>query len=124
MRQQQVRHTRNVGYKKSVKAAIKTAQAQLASKKDSKEAIEAIKKAISQIDRAVKKGVFHKNTGARKKSKLLRQYNEIAKTPFGTETPNAKAKSIKKPTAVAKTKKTVQKSASKTKAETVAKSAG
>lgn len=90
MRQAQVRHRRNVGYKKAVKAQTKAVHANLDSK-ELKKAAEALKLAVSQIDRAVKKGVMHKNTGARRKSKLTRDYNQLAKTPFGTENPGKPA---------------------------------
>lgn len=110
MRQQQVRRARNMGYKKSVKATTKMAQASFASKPDSKTTTEAISQAISQIDRAVKKGVFHKNTGARKKSRLVLAYNKAAKVPFGSESANQKkSQSPTKSTSATKAKTTTKK---------------
>ena len=48
--------------KKSI--AVKDARAQ-----------EAVRQAIAAIDRAVSKGVLHRNTGARKKSRLMKLLN-------------------------------------------------
>jgi len=37
--------------------------------------VEAIEKALSALDRAAAKGVIHKNNAARRKSRLMKQYN-------------------------------------------------
>ncbi len=37
-----------------------------------------LKEAISALDRAVSKGALHRNTAARKKSRLTKQYNELS----------------------------------------------
>jgi small subunit ribosomal protein S20 len=37
-----------------------------------------LRDAISALDRAVSKGVLHRNTAARKKSRLTRQYNKLS----------------------------------------------
>lgn len=39
---------------------------------------EALRQAISNLDRAAQKGVIHRNQVARKKSKLVRRYNQLA----------------------------------------------
>ena len=36
------------------------------------------KQAMSQIDRAVSKGIMHRNTAARKKSRLTKAYNKVS----------------------------------------------
>jgi len=41
--------------------------------------------AISSIDKAVSKGVFHKNKGARLKSRLMRKLNSLAAASQGSE---------------------------------------
>jgi small subunit ribosomal protein S20 len=41
-----------------------------------KEAVEAVQKAASELDRAATKGVIHKNNAARRKSRLM---NSLAK---------------------------------------------
>ncbi len=37
-----------------------------------------LKEAISALDRAVSKGVLHRNTAARRKSRLTKQYNKLS----------------------------------------------
>jgi small subunit ribosomal protein S20 len=61
---------RNVAFKTSIKSAVKKALA-LATESD-KEALDlAISKVYQLCDKAVSKGVLHKNTAARKKSRLV-----------------------------------------------------
>ncbi len=43
------------------------------------EAEEMVRQAISALDRAWERGVLHKNTVARKKSRLMRRLNEARK---------------------------------------------
>jgi len=38
---------------------------------------EALRTAIKKIDKAVAKNVLHKNTAARRKSRLVRRYNDL-----------------------------------------------
>lgn len=61
--------TRNNKTKRSFRSAIKAFQTSLTSGKDVKKAQS---KAQSSIDKAVKKGVMHKNKAARKKSQLAK----------------------------------------------------
>lgn len=100
MRQAQKRQTRNVAVKTAVKKQFKIVRTEVleGSLKDNK----ALVAAISQIDRAVKKGVLHKRTAARRKSRLTLAYNTAATKPFGTEAPGkpgAKKTIAKKPVA-------------------------
>lgn len=66
----------------------------------------ALREAISEIDRAVKKGTLHRNTASRRKSKLQKQANGVgAKVlPRGkavaTKTAKPKAKAVAKKSAV------------------------
>jgi small subunit ribosomal protein S20 len=55
---------------KGIKTQIKNIVRKLKEEKDSKKREELLKNAYSIVDKAVKKGVLHKNTAARKKSKL------------------------------------------------------
>ncbi|MDO4567029.1 MAG: 30S ribosomal protein S20 [Oscillospiraceae bacterium] len=65
---------RNKAVKSSLKTALKKAQADIASgESDSKAVVSA---ASSAIDKAVKKGVIHKNTAARKKAAIARSANQ------------------------------------------------
>jgi small subunit ribosomal protein S20 len=59
----------------TVKTYILKAKASIASQEES--AQERTKLAISQIDKAVSKGVFHRNKAARLKSRLMKRLNSL-----------------------------------------------
>ena len=63
---------------KSCNSALKTVikKAKNAIENNSPENISAVRLAVKKIDQAAAKGIFHKNTAARKKSVLVRQLNE------------------------------------------------
>ena len=64
---------------KSVKSATSTYVARaekLISSNELKPAQEAVVAAISAIDKAAKKGVIHPNTAARRKSRLMKKFNQ------------------------------------------------
>lgn len=82
---------RNAKTKRSLKAAIKAFAAALTG---GKQASEAHAKAQSEIDKAAKKGVMHKNKAARKKAQLARKAKAAA-----AEKPAAKKTTAKKSTA-------------------------
>ncbi len=63
---------RNKAVKSNLKTTIKKAEAAIAEGGDSQEAI---RQAIKRIDQAQAKGILHKNTAARRKSKLVRKLN-------------------------------------------------
>ncbi|MBI3584051.1 MAG: 30S ribosomal protein S20 [Nitrospinae bacterium] len=67
---------RNTFYKSAVKTAIKkvVAAADIGKKED---ALEALSKAKSLIDKVVSKGIIHRNTGSRKISRLYKLVNSI-----------------------------------------------
>jgi small subunit ribosomal protein S20 len=100
MKQAEKRRAYNVAVKTTVKKQIKAVKTEVAT--GDVKSNKALILAIAQLDTAVKKGVLHKRTAARKKSRLTREYNAVAKKPFGTENPG-------KPGA----KKTVKKTAAK-----------
>lgn len=69
---------RNVAFKTSIKTALKKALA--LAEGDDKEALNAaISKAYQLCDKAVAKGILHKNTAARKKSRLVLAIKKLAK---------------------------------------------
>ncbi len=69
---------RNVAFKTSIKTAIKKALS-LASG-DDKDALNAsVSKVYQLCDKAVSKGILHKNTAARKKSRLVLAIKKLAK---------------------------------------------
>lgn len=97
VRQEEKRRARNVATKRRIKSATKSTLKNI-DEKAVKVAQEELKKAISLLDKAVKKGTLHKNTAARRKSKLTLKYNTVAETPYGTDT----ATKAKKPAATKK----------------------
>lgn len=74
----------NRSYKSAVKTLIKSYLEAVDTYKanPTPEALEAVNAkqslAYSKIDRAVKRGVLHRNTGARRKAKLAVAYNKVA----------------------------------------------
>lgn len=68
---------RNKAIKSKVKTYVKKVETAV-EKKDVETAKVALKEAISVINKAGSKGVYHKNTCARKISRLTKAVNEIA----------------------------------------------
>lgn len=103
-RQAEKRRSHNLVVKHAVKKDIKSVMTALESK-DSKAVQEALRAAVSEIDRAVKKGTLHINTAARKKSRLVKHAARVAiegDKPKAAKKTTTKAASTKKAT----TKKT------------------
>ena len=69
---------RNVAFKSSIKTAVKKALA-LAVESDKEALAAAISNVYKLCDKAVSKGVLHKNTAARKKSRLVLAIKKLAK---------------------------------------------
>ena len=69
--------SRNKAIKSKVKTYVKKVETAV-EKKDVEAAKVALKEAISVINKAGSKGVYHKNTCARKISRLTKAVNEIA----------------------------------------------
>lgn len=72
-----IRTERNKSIKSGVKTAIKKVDAAIAAN-DKAAATEALKNATKAIDMATTKGVFHKNTAARKVSRLASAVAKMA----------------------------------------------
>ena len=68
--------TKNVAFKSSVKTAIKNAL-EIAQTKDEKALAPALSKVYKLCDKGVSKGVLHKNTAARRKSRITKAINKI-----------------------------------------------
>ena len=68
---------RNKAIKSRVKTSIKKVDAAIVAK-DAAAAKTALTEAISEINKATSKGVYHKNTAARKVSRLTKAVNSIA----------------------------------------------
>ncbi len=62
-------HERNVAFKTAIKSALKKVLT-LAKAKDEDAMKSALSKAYQLCDKAVSKGILHKNTASRKKSRL------------------------------------------------------
>ncbi len=67
---------RNTAVKSEIKTAVKSVVTALTDKKDEATVFEALKLAYSLIDKAVLKGVLHKSTAARQKSRLTKMVNK------------------------------------------------
>ncbi|MCR5374808.1 MAG: 30S ribosomal protein S20 [Lachnospiraceae bacterium] len=70
------RNARNKAAKSKVKTFVKKVEAAIESG-DKKAANDALLAAISEIDKATKKGIYHKNTSARKVSRLTLAVNKM-----------------------------------------------
>ena len=68
---------RNKSIKSTVKTSIKKVEVAIEAK-DKEAAVAALQNAISTIDKAATKGVYHKNTAARKVSRLSKAVNTLA----------------------------------------------
>ncbi len=65
---------RNKGVKAVLKSQIKKAKALITEKKDG--AVALVRTAIKKLDKAASKGILHKKTVARKKSRLMKLLNK------------------------------------------------
>ncbi len=72
MRQEQKRRLHNRSIKSQVKTQVTKARQAIAAEADAEAAVRA---AVSELDRAAKKGVIHRNNAARRKSRLMKQLN-------------------------------------------------
>lgn len=74
MRQEQKRRLHNRMVKSIVKTNVTKARQAIAT---GVEAEDAVRAAVSELDRAAKKGVIHRNNAARRKSRLMKQLNKL-----------------------------------------------
>ena len=70
MKQSEQRRQRNRAARSTIRSSVKTARTALAGKSSDSRA--AVQEAIRTLDRAVTRGVMHRNTAARKKSQAAR----------------------------------------------------
>ena len=75
MRQEQKRRLHNRSVKSLVKTQVTKARQAINSEDANSEAV--VRAAVSELDRAAKKGVIHRNNAARRKSRLMKQLNSI-----------------------------------------------
>ena len=73
-RQNEKRRARNKAIRSEVNSRVKST---LKSAESGQSDEEALRIAIKKIDKAGRKNILHKNTAARKKSRLTKRYNEL-----------------------------------------------
>ena len=76
-RQNTKRRAHNRSRRQRMRTFIAKAQDVVASG-DKEQADVAVRQAISEIDRAVSKGILHRNNAARRKARLMKRYNALA----------------------------------------------
>ncbi len=84
-RQAEKKRLRNLHIRSTVKSLVKNVRMAV-EKKDVEEAQKALLKAIPLIQKAQSKGVFHKNTSARKISRLTREVHALTAESRGHST--------------------------------------
>jgi small subunit ribosomal protein S20 len=104
VKQQAKRRSHNLQVKRAIHHDVRAFTDAVATG-EAKATTEALVAAVSEIDRAVKKGTIHRNTAARRKSQLQRLANSVAAP--------TKSTAVKKPTKAAAAKKTTAKPKSK-----------
>ncbi len=75
LRQSKKRYLRNRATKSAIKTYTRRVK-ELASSGDREGALNLLRRAFSVIDKAVKRGVLHRNAGARRKSRLMIALNK------------------------------------------------
>ncbi len=76
MRQEEKRRAHNRSVKTTVKTQVTKARTAIATTNiGAEDAQAAVRAAVSELDRAAKKGVIHRNNAARRKSRLMKQLN-------------------------------------------------
>ncbi|MCX7683594.1 MAG: 30S ribosomal protein S20 [Anaerolineae bacterium] len=76
LRSAERRRLRNRMHKGRARTAVKKARLLIEAGK-LEEAREAVRAAVSALDRAAEKGVIHKNNAARRKSRLMQRLNQL-----------------------------------------------
>jgi small subunit ribosomal protein S20 len=76
MRIEEKRRARNKAVKSTVRTEITQARNAIANTPDAPATEEAVHEALSALDRAVSKGVLHRNNAARRKSRLMARLNK------------------------------------------------
>lgn len=77
-KQNEKRRLRNRYYVGRARSFVKKARLTI-QEGDSEKAVLATRNAISALDKAVEKGIIHKNNAARRKSRLMKHLNQLVK---------------------------------------------
>jgi small subunit ribosomal protein S20 len=88
VRQNAKRNARNRARKELIKGQTKSFLAAVASG-DAKKAQDELNKAVSRLDRVASKNTIHKNTAARKRSRLAKKLNALKAGVPGTKAATA-----------------------------------
>ena len=75
MRIEEKRRARNKAVKSAVRTQVTKARHAIAADANEPATEETVRAAISELDRAVSKGVLHRNNAARRKSRLMARLN-------------------------------------------------
>jgi small subunit ribosomal protein S20 len=73
IRQSEKRRVRNRAVRSRMRTYVKQANTAIVTGEE--DAVEAVRAAISELDRAAKKGIIHSNNAARRKSRLMKKLN-------------------------------------------------
>ena len=76
LRSAERRRLHNRVYRVGARTAVKKARRAM-DMGDPEQAREAVRVAVRALDKAAEKGIIHKNNAARRKSRLMRQLNQI-----------------------------------------------
>lgn len=76
IRSSEKKRQRNRIFRSSARTYVKKARQLIAEQGRTKESEAAVCQALSALDKAVQKGVIHKNNAARRKSRLMRMLNQ------------------------------------------------
>ncbi len=77
-RQNEKRRLRNRTHRGTARIAVKNANTALATE-NVEEARAATMEAVSQLDKAAQKGIFHKNNASRRKGRLMKRLAKLEK---------------------------------------------
>jgi small subunit ribosomal protein S20 len=69
------KHARNAAFKSSMRTAMK--KFELAVEQSDENASELFREAVKKLDKAVTKGIIHKNTANRQKARLAKKLNQL-----------------------------------------------
>lgn len=76
MRIEEKRRIRNKSIKSTVRTEVTKARTAITASPAEPDTVEAVRAAISELDKAVTKGVLHRNNAARRKSRLMARLNK------------------------------------------------
>ena len=78
LRAQDRKAARNQSTRSFTRSRVRAVVEVIADGSTTDESDNSLRDAISALDRAVSKGVLHRNTAARKKSRITKQYNKLS----------------------------------------------